>query len=120
MPAACDQAVECVADRHPFVAPVAASPEEARDRFFDGEPFRPGQREAIAAVLAGRDAMVLMPTGSGKSRIFQAAALLLSGTTLVVSPLLALMRDQVAACAHVVIQGWRNCTAASRRPSSAR
>src|SRR5438105_775862 len=57
--------------------------------------FRPGQAEALAHVLAGRDTLVVMPTGSGKSLIYQLAALLLPGTTLVISPLVALMKDQV-------------------------
>ncbi len=56
--------------------------------------FRTGQREAIDAVLAGRDALVIMPTGSGKSLIYQLPALLLPGLTVVVSPLIALMKDQ--------------------------
>jgi ATP-dependent DNA helicase RecQ len=64
-----------------------------RDRFGLTE-FRPGQREAIEAVMAGRDGLVIMPTGSGKSLIYQLAALLLPGLTVVVSPLIALMKDQ--------------------------
>jgi ATP-dependent DNA helicase RecQ len=64
-----------------------------RDRF-GLEAFRSGQAEAIEAVLAGRDAMVIMPTGSGKSLIYQLPALLLPGLTVVVSPLIALMKDQ--------------------------
>ena len=57
--------------------------------------FRPGQAAAVQAVPAGRDTLVLMPTGSGKSLCFQLPALALSGTTIVVSPLIALMKDQV-------------------------
>ncbi|HZB77096.1 MAG TPA: RecQ family ATP-dependent DNA helicase, partial [Solirubrobacteraceae bacterium] len=57
--------------------------------------LRPGQREAIEAVLSGRDALVVMSTGSGKSAIYQIAGLLLPGATVVVSPLIALQRDQV-------------------------
>jgi ATP-dependent DNA helicase RecQ len=64
-----------------------------RDRF-GLDSFRPGQGEAIAAVLAGRDALVIMPTGSGKSLVYQLPALLLPGLTVVVSPLIALMKDQ--------------------------
>jgi ATP-dependent DNA helicase RecQ len=56
--------------------------------------FRPGQEEALQAVLDGRDAVVVMPTGAGKSLIYQLPALLLPGLTLVVSPLIALMKDQ--------------------------
>lgn len=76
-------------------AGCAVDPEGIVARFFDGAPLRSGQREAIAAVLAGEDALVIMPTGGGKSRIYQVAALALPGTALVVSPLIALMRDQV-------------------------
>jgi ATP-dependent DNA helicase RecQ len=57
--------------------------------------FRPGQGEVIAAVLAGRDVLAVMPTGSGKSMCYQLPALVEGGLTVVVSPLIALMRDQV-------------------------
>ncbi len=57
--------------------------------------LRPGQREAIAPVLEGRDTLAVMPTGSGKSAIYQIAGLRLGGLTIVVSPLIALQRDQV-------------------------
>jgi ATP-dependent DNA helicase RecQ len=67
-----------------------------RERFgFPG--FRPGQREACAAALSGRDALVVMPTGSGKSVCYQLPALLDHRLTIVVSPLVALMQDQVEA-----------------------
>src|SRR3954451_14046304 len=59
--------------------------------------LRPGQREAIEAALAGRDVLVVMSTGAGKSAIYQITALLTPGATLVVSPLIALQRDQVEA-----------------------
>jgi len=59
------------------------------------EDFRPGQRDAIDPILAGRDALVVMPTGSGKSLVYQFAAVALDGTALVISPLIALMKDQV-------------------------
>jgi len=64
-----------------------------RDRF-GHQDFRPGQWEPLDAVLAGQDALVVMPTGSGKSMIYQLPALLLPGLTIVVSPLIALMKDQ--------------------------
>src|SRR5919201_2217808 len=59
--------------------------------------FRPGQREACEAAIAGRDVLVVMPTGSGKSLCYQLPALLRKDLTLVVSPLVALMQDQVEA-----------------------
>lgn len=64
-------------------------------QWFGLKAFRPGQREAIEHALAGRDVLVVMPTGSGKSLIYQYCALALPGTTLVISPLIALMKDQV-------------------------
>ena len=64
---------------------------------FGHEDFREGQREPIEAVLRGEDAVVVMPTGAGKSLCYQVTALMLPGTTLVVSPLIALMKDQVDA-----------------------
>lgn len=63
------------------------------DRFGHAD-FQPGQWEAIRAVLGGRDALVVMPTGSGKSIIYQLPALMLPGLTIIVSPLIALMKDQ--------------------------
>jgi ATP-dependent DNA helicase RecQ len=59
--------------------------------------FRPGQEDVIRAVLEGRDAMAVMPTGQGKSLCYQLPATLLPGLTLVISPLIALMQDQVTA-----------------------
>jgi ATP-dependent DNA helicase RecQ len=64
---------------------------------FGYESFRPGQREVIDAVLAGRDCIAVMPTGAGKSLTFQVPARLLSKTVLVLSPLISLMKDQVDA-----------------------
>lgn len=58
------------------------------------ETFRPGQEEVVRAILSGRDALVIRPTGSGKSLLFQLPALLLPGLTVVVSPLISLMKDQ--------------------------
>ncbi len=73
--------------------PKAEVREMLRGRFGHGD-FRKGQWEPINALLEGRDALVVMPTGSGKSLIYQLAALTLPGLTVVVSPLIALMKDQ--------------------------
>jgi ATP-dependent DNA helicase RecQ len=61
---------------------------------FGLESFRPGQEDIIRACLAGRDTLAVMPTGSGKSLVYQLPSLLLDGLTVVVSPLIALMKDQ--------------------------
>src|ERR1700692_3833410 len=63
---------------------------------FGFDAFRPGQGEIVAAILDGRDVLAVMPTGSGKSLCYQLPALLRGGLTVVVSPLIALMRNQVA------------------------
>jgi ATP-dependent DNA helicase RecQ len=74
---------------------------EALRSRFGFEQFRPGQAEAVAAALADRDALVVMPTGSGKSLCYQLPALMRTDLTLVVSPLVSLMQDQVSALARV-------------------
>src|SRR6266496_4142605 len=69
--------------------------EQTLKQHFGFERFWAGQREIVEQVLAGRDAFVLMPTGAGKSLTYQLPALLMPGLTIVVSPLIALMQDQV-------------------------
>src|SRR5881398_2652095 len=62
---------------------------------FGFDSFRPGQRQVVDALLAGRSALAVFPTGSGKSLCYQLPALMLDGVTVVVSPLIALMKDQI-------------------------
>src|SRR5256885_816799 len=83
--------------------PVARSsdPAGALRELFGFEAFRPGQRAAVDAALAGRDLLVVMPTGSGKSLCYQLPALMRTDLTLVVSPLVSLMQDQVQALERV-------------------
>ncbi|WP_405737464.1 RecQ family ATP-dependent DNA helicase [Streptomyces sp. NBC_01537] len=69
---------------------------KAAREVFGWERLRPGQLTAMKAVMGRRDAMVVMPTGSGKSAVYQVPGMLLAGPTLVVSPLIALQRDQIA------------------------
>jgi ATP-dependent DNA helicase RecQ len=68
---------------------------EALGRYWGYEAFRPLQREAMEAILQGRDSLVVLPTGGGKSLCFQAPALVRPGLAVVVSPLISLMKDQV-------------------------
>ena len=72
-------------------------------QYFGHSSFRPGQEPLIDALLSGRDALGVMPTGAGKSVCYQLPALLLPGLTLVISPLISLMKDQVAALAQAGI-----------------
>lgn len=90
------------APRSPIEIDDAALFSELRDTFgFDA--FRPGQQDVVATVLAKGDCLAIMPTGSGKSLTYQLAARLSGGTTLVVSPLIALMKDQVDAARELGI-----------------
>jgi ATP-dependent DNA helicase RecQ len=87
----------------PPPTPVAKSsvPAEALSELFGFPAFRRGQQEAVGAALEDRDVLVVMPTGSGKSLCYQLPALMRCDVTLVVSPLVSLMQDQVEAVARV-------------------
>src|SRR5271155_2945887 len=73
-----------------------AAAERALRTTFGFEAFRAGQADIVATILDGRDVLAVMPTGSGKSLCYQLPAILRDGLTVVVSPLIALMRNQVA------------------------
>ena len=90
--------------RRPSRWPARADPEGALRELFGFAGFRRGQREAVDAALAGRDVLVVMPTGSGKSLTYQLPALMRTDLTVVVSPLVSLMQDQVEALARVAPQ----------------
>lgn len=73
---------------------------ELLSRFYGYRDFRPAQVPVIESLLAGHDALAIMPTGAGKSICFQIPALIFPGLTLVISPLISLMKDQVDALAE--------------------
>jgi len=81
--------------------------ERALREHFGFEQFRPNQREVIEQALARRHTLAVLPTGLGKSICYQLPAQLMSGLTLVISPLIALMQDQVEAMAR---RGFKNVT----------
>ena len=73
------------------------NPHSILKKVFGYDSFRPGQEQIVSRLLAGQDVLAVMPTGAGKSICYQVPALLLPGITIVVSPLVSLMKDQVGA-----------------------
>jgi ATP-dependent DNA helicase RecQ len=74
---------------------------------FGFDAFRPGQERVVEALLAGRSALAVFPTGGGKSLCYQLPALLLEGVTVVVSPLIALMKDQIDSLQRLGVEAAR-------------
>src|SRR3982750_648529 len=74
---------------------------------FGFDSFRPGQEQVVDALLTGRSALAVFPTGGGKSLCYQLPALLLDGLTVVVSPLIALMKDQIDALTAIGVAAAR-------------
>ncbi len=81
----------------PESKPLIMTPHEALKRHFGFDGFLDGQEEVIRDITTGKDGLVVMPTGGGKSLCYQVPALCFGGVTLVISPLIALMKDQVDA-----------------------
>ncbi|MEW5929149.1 MAG: DEAD/DEAH box helicase [Gemmatimonadota bacterium] len=79
----------------PSADPTLDRAREVLHRCWGYPDFRPGQDQAVRNVLSGRDSLTVMPTGGGKSLCYQVPAMMLPGVTIVVSPLISLMKDQV-------------------------
>src|SRR3954469_5386666 len=82
-----------------MTSPTIIDARAALKDHFGYSAFRPGQEAAVESVLAGRDTLVVLPTGGGKSLCYQVPALMLPKLTIVISPLISLMKDQVDALA---------------------
>ncbi len=91
------------------------TPEEILKNYWGYTAFRPMQREIISSVLEGNDTLGLLPTGGGKSITFQVPALALDGVTLVVTPLISLMKDQVDNLRDIGVKAYDLHSALTRR-----
>src|SRR5258708_38740745 len=76
------------------------TPIQALERYFHSDHFLPKQEEIITGILTQKDTLVILPTGGGKSLCYQLPGLIFQGTTIVVTPLIALMKDQVDSLAR--------------------
>lgn len=84
--------------------------------YFGYDEFRPGQEELVRTILSGRDVLAVMPTGAGKSICYQLPAVMADGITLVISPLISLMQDQVRALIQAGVRAaWLNSTLSPRQ-----
>jgi ATP-dependent DNA helicase RecQ len=84
-----------------------ATPAEVLTERFGYSTFRPGQEQVVESLLVGRSALAVFPTGAGKSLCYQLPALMLDGVTVVVSPLIALMKDQIDLLARQGVEAAR-------------
>ncbi len=100
--------------------PTNNSAEQILKKYFGYEQFRSGQKEIIASIISGQDTIAIRSTGSGKSICFQVPALYFSGTTLVISPLISLMADQVEALQELNIPATYINSTLSRQESQQR
>ncbi|MBO6244771.1 MAG: DEAD/DEAH box helicase [Anaerovibrio sp.] len=81
---------------------VKVDAKEILKRYFGYESYKQGQEEIIESILAGKDVLAVMATGAGKSICYQVPAVLLPGLTIVISPLISLMQDQVKALNELI------------------